>query len=173
VKLSLSFLGAAGTVTGSKYLIENATHRILVDCGLFQGFRPLRQRNWEEFPVDPASISAVVLTRAHLDHSGHLPLLVRQGFRGSIFCSSATADLCEILLRDAGRLQENDAEYANRRGFSKHKPALPLYTEEDAQNALRLIRAVPFHQQQTLPGGCVCRKLDSAILMVKAAKDRS
>lgn len=153
MSLKLSFLGGAGTVTGSKYLIESASHRILVDCGLFQGGRSLREMNWKRFPVAPAGISAVVLTHAHLDHSGALPLLVRQGFEGPIICSEATAALCEVLLRDAGHLQEQDARYANKRGFSRHKPALPLYTVKDAEAALRLLRPIPFHREHELPGG--------------------
>jgi metallo-beta-lactamase family protein len=150
--LKLSFLGGAGTVTGSKYLVESPSHRILVDCGLFQGSRTLREANWARFPVEPASISAIVLTHAHLDHSGALPLLVKQGFKGAIICSEATAALCEILLRDSGYLQEQDARYANERKFSKHKPALPLYTVKDAEAALRLLTPVPFHSEQQLPG---------------------
>ena len=132
----LQFLGATGTVTGSKYLVETRAARMLVDCGLFQGFKDLRLRNWSAPPFSAAAISAVVLTHAHLDHSGYLPLLVRNGFVGPIFCSPATFDLCRILLPDAGRLQEEEAQYANRHGYSKHKPARPLYTEEDATRAL-------------------------------------
>lgn len=153
MSLRLSFLGGAGTVTGSKYLVESTSHRILVDCGLFQGNRTLRETNWERFPVEPASISAVVLTHAHLDHSGALPLLVKQGFEGAIMCSEATASLCEILLRDSGHLQEQDARYANERKFSRHKPALPLYTVKDAEAALRLLRPISFHSEQKLKGG--------------------
>jgi len=123
--MRLTFLGGAGTVTGSKYLIEPAGQRYLVDCGLFQGLKELRLRNWDRLPFDPLSLSAVLLTHAHLDHSGYLPLLVKNGFRGPIYCTSSTADLCEILLPDSGHLQEKDAEFANRHGFSKHKPALP------------------------------------------------
>jgi metallo-beta-lactamase family protein len=155
--LTLSFLGGAGTVTGSKYLVENADHRILIDCGLFQGFKALRLKNWAPFPVDPASIEALVLTHAHIDHSGHLPLLVKQGFGGPIYCSDATAALCGILLPDSGYLQEKDAEFANRHGFSKHKPALPLYTQEDAERSLGQFRAVAFDQDQTLPSGGAIR----------------
>lgn len=151
--LRLSFLGGAGTVTGSKYLIESTAHRLLVDCGLFQGGRALREMNWARFPVAPSSISAVLLTHAHLDHSGALPLLVKQGFNGAIVCSEATAALCEVLLRDAGHLQEQDARYANKRGFSRHKPALPLYKVQDAEAALRLLRPIPFAESQALPGG--------------------
>ena len=159
MSIKLSFLGAAGTVTGSKYLLENGSQRLLIDCGLFQGERELREANWARFPVDPASISAVMLTHAHLDHCGYLPVLVKGGFRGDILCSEATADLCEILLRDAGHLQESDAHFANRHGFSRHKPALPLYTVEDAEAALRQLWTIPFHQTQTLPGGAQLRLL--------------
>ena len=153
MNLSLSFLGGVGTVTGSKYLVEHDKHRILVDCGLFQGFKALRLKNWAPFPVEPRSIETVILTHAHIDHSGYLPLLVKQGFAGRILCSKATADLCQILLPDAGHLQEKDAEFANRHGFSKHKPALPLYTEADARKVLDYLTPVPFDQERTLPGG--------------------
>jgi len=138
----LQFLGATGTVTGSKYLVETDTARLLVDCGLFQGFKDLRLRNWSASPVSASALSAVVLSHAHLDHSGYLPLLVRNGFVGPVFCSPATFDLCRILLPDAGRLQEEEAQYANRRGYSKHRPARPLYTEEDAKRALANFRPV-------------------------------
>ena len=153
MSFKLSFLGGAGTVTGSKYLIENEGHKILVDCGLFQGFKALRLRNWEKFPVDPRNIEAVVLTHAHLDHSGYLPLLVKQGFSGPVICSEATAEYCEILLPDAGRIQEKDAEYANRHRFSKHKPALPLYTAADAMIALKSMRPATFNHDHEVPGG--------------------
>lgn len=140
---SLWFLGGVETVTGSRFLVEREGARVLVDCGLFQGLRELRRRNWQPFPVEPASIDAVVLTHAHLDHCGFLPALARDGFRGPVFASPPTAELAAILLADAGHLQEEDAAYANRKGFSKHAPALPLYTEEDARAALALVRAVP------------------------------
>jgi metallo-beta-lactamase family protein len=135
-KLRLSFFGAAGTVTGSRYLIETEDQRILVDCGLFQGRKELRARNWSRLPFDPRSIDAVVLTHAHIDHSGFLPALVRAGFGGSIYCSEGTFELCKILLPDSAHLQEEDAKFANKRGFSRHKPALPLYTREDADRCL-------------------------------------
>jgi metallo-beta-lactamase family protein len=157
MSLKLSFLGAAGTVTGSKYLVQDDRHRLLIDCGLFQGFKALRLKNWALFPVEPRSIEAVVLTHAHLDHSGYLPLLVKRGFRGPIFCSQATADLCAILLPDAGHLQQKDAEYANRHGFSKHKPALPLYTELDARKALEHLIPIPFDLNHKLPHSGVAR----------------
>jgi metallo-beta-lactamase family protein len=153
VTLKITFLGAAGTVTGSKYALDNGSHTLLIDCGLFQGFKALRLRNWEPLPIDPNQFSAVLLTHAHLDHSGYLPLLVRRGFKGPVFCSQATADLCAILLPDAGHLQEKDAEFANRHGFSKHKPALPLFTVTDARAALELLRPVAFDRPIALPGG--------------------
>ncbi|MEJ5992352.1 MBL fold metallo-hydrolase [Ramlibacter sp. PS3R-8] len=142
--MRLTFMGAAGTVTGSKYLLEHDGRRLLVDCGLFQGLKQLRLRNWDRFPLDPASIDAVVLTHAHIDHSGYLPGLIKKGFKGPVFATEATRDLCELLLPDSGHLQEEDAFYANRHGFSKHHPAEPLYTEEDGRRALRLFRAQPF-----------------------------
>ncbi|MBI4275459.1 MAG: MBL fold metallo-hydrolase [Rhizobiales bacterium] len=153
MSLKLSFLGGAGTVTGSKYLVEAENHKLLVDCGLFQGFKELRLKNWAPFPVQPRSIDAVLLTHAHLDHTGYLPLLVKNGFSGPVFCSESTADFCGILLPDSGHLQEKDAEFANRHGFSKHKPALPLYTLEDAERSLRQIKPISFTQTHQLPGG--------------------
>lgn len=142
--MKLSFLGAASTVTGSKYLIEHEGQRLLVDCGLFQGYKNLRLLNWQPFHFDPASLDAVVLTHAHLDHSGALPLLIRNGFRGPVYATPATIDLCGLLLPDSGHIQEEDARYANRRHSSRHDPALPLYTEEDARHALTFFRPLPF-----------------------------
>jgi metallo-beta-lactamase family protein len=153
----LSFLGAAGTVTGSKYALSNGQHTLLVDCGLFQGFKTLRLRNWAPLPIEPERIGAVILTHAHLDHSGYLPLLVRRGFKGPVLCSRATADLCAILLPDAGHLQEKDAEFANRHGFSKHKPALPLFTEADAQAALATLKSIDFDAPVPVFGGATLR----------------
>ncbi len=144
--MRLSFLGAAGTVTGSRYLVQIDDRKILVDCGLFQGYKPLRLRNWAPFPFPPPEIDAVVLTHAHLDHSGYLPALVRDGFRGPIFCSGGTRELAQILLPDSGRLQEEEAQYANRKRYSKHHPALPLYCEDDARKALERFRAIEFGQ---------------------------
>jgi metallo-beta-lactamase family protein len=142
--MDLTFLGATGTVTGSRYLVKAGGATLLVDCGLFQGLKQLRLRNREPFPVDVTEIDAVILTHAHLDHSGYLPLLIRNGFSGPVLCTPATRALCEILLPDSGRLQEEDAAYANRHGFSRHSPALPLYTEEDANRALSRLLEVPF-----------------------------
>lgn len=139
-KMQLTFLGAAGTVTGSKYLLQHDSRRILIDCGLFQGLKRLRERNWQPAPFDPKTLDAVVLTHAHLDHTGYLPVLVRAGFRGPVYCTAATRQLLGILLPDSARLQEEEAQYANRRRYSKHSPALPLYTEADARGALELLR---------------------------------
>jgi metallo-beta-lactamase family protein len=151
--MEIRFLGATGTVTGSKYLVSTGAQKILVDCGLFQGFKQLRLRNWAPLPLDPRAIDAVILTHAHIDHSGCLPLLVRNGFRGTVYCSSGTRDLCEILLPDAAHLQEEEARYANRKGFSRHHPALPLYTRDDAAHALRLLKAVEFGRSVDLGAG--------------------
>ena len=142
--VKLTFLGGVGTVTGSKYLVDTGEARILVDCGLFQGYKQLRLRNWKPLPIDPASIDAVVLTHAHIDHSGYLPVLVKNGFRGKIHCTEATFDLCAILLPDSAYLQEREAERANRYGYSKHKPALPLYEQQDVEKTLELFETAPF-----------------------------
>src|SRR5512144_2086577 len=133
---SIRFLGAAGTVTGSRHLVEHGSVRVLVDAGLFQGAKELRLRNRAPWPFPPESLSAVVLTHAHVDHTGGLPLLVRDGYAGRVHCTSATRDLCGLLLPDSGRLQEEEARFANQKGYSKHAPnALPLYTEADANGA--------------------------------------
>ncbi|MBN8499344.1 MBL fold metallo-hydrolase [Accumulibacter sp.] len=151
--LTLTSLGGAGTVTGSKHLLEHDGRRILVDCGLFQGLKNLRELNWAKLPVDPASIDAVVLTHAHLDHSGYLPKLVRDGFRGPIVSTRATREVAELILKDSGHLQEKDAEYANRKGFSKHKPALPLYGLRDAERAMEFFSPIATHTPIDLPAG--------------------
>lgn len=151
--LTLAFLGGAGTVTGSKYLLETDGQQILVDCGLFQGLKQLRLRNWAPFPVKPHSIGAIVLTHAHLDHSGYLPAIVRDGYSGRIYCSAASEEFCGILLPDSGHIQEKDAEFANRHGFSKHKPALPLYTLAHAKNSLARFTSVPFDRDSELFAG--------------------
>ncbi len=143
---SLTFLGAAGTVTGSKHLLDLGDHRILVDCGLFQGLKELRLRNWAALPVEAASIDAVVLTHAHLDHCGYLPRLVAQGFNGRIFCTPGTRDLCTLVLPDSAHLQEEDARHANRHGYSKHAPALPLYTSLDAARTLTRLQPVGYER---------------------------
>ena len=150
---SLTFLGAARTVTGSKYLLEVDGHRILIDCGLFQGLKDLRLRNWSPLPVPPETIDCVVLTHAHIDHSGWLPRLVSQGFAGPVYCTAGTADLCRLVLPDAAHLQEEDAKFANKRGYSKHQPALPLYTELDAAEALSRLKPSPFGKKIAIGNG--------------------
>ncbi len=145
--MRLTFLGASGAVTGSKYLLELDGLRLLIDCGLFQGLKRLRERNWQALPFDPASLDAVLLTHAHIDHSGYLPVLVRAGFRGPVYCTDATRRLLSIMLPDAARLQEEEAQFANRHGFSKHSPALPLYTEVDARAALERLHPIALPSQ--------------------------
>lgn len=148
--MKLTFLGATKTVTGSRYLVEADGKKVLVDCGLFQGFKELRLRNWAKFPVPPGEVDAVILTHAHLDHSGYLPLLVKQGFRGKIYCTPPTLDLCKLLLPDSGYLQEEDARRANKYGYTKHKPALPLYTLADAEESLGHFQTIPFGKEKYL-----------------------
>jgi metallo-beta-lactamase family protein len=150
---NLSFLGGAGSVTGSRFLVETEHSKLLVDCGLFQGYKQLRLKNWEPLGLDPAHLDAVILTHAHLDHSGYLPALVKQGFSSPVLCTQLTRELCDILLPDAARIQEADAEHANREGFSRHHPARPLYTEHDARCILQHFRTSRFGEEQTLPGG--------------------
>lgn len=140
---NITFYGGVGTVTGSKYLLENTGRRILVDCGLFQGPRELRERNWQDPPFDPNSIDAVIITHAHIDHAGWLPRLVNLGYGGPVFTSGATADLLKILLPDSARLQEEEADFRNRHALTRHAPALPLYDEDDARRALELVQPVP------------------------------
>ncbi len=151
--LTLTSLGGAGTVTGSKHLLASGDKRILIDCGLFQGLKNLRELNWEPLPIAPSDIDAVILTHAHLDHSGYLPKLVRDGFRGKIYATEATRDVAELILKDSGHLQEKDAEYANRKGFSKHNPALALYGIRDAERSLEFFSTVPFDTPIELPFG--------------------
>ena len=150
---SLTFLGAARTVTGSKHLLDIDGQRILFDCGLFQGLKELRERNWAPLPIRPETINAVVLTHAHIDHTGWLPRLVAQGFKGPVYCTGGTADLCKLVLPDAAHLQEEDAKFANKRGFSKHHPAMPLYTGEDAAEALSRLKPNPFNKKVTVVPG--------------------
>ena len=153
MSVTITFLGAANTVTGSKYLVTHGDQRLLLDCGLFQGYKMLRLRNWQPLPVAPSQIDAVVLTHAHLDHSGYLPLLARDGYTGSIHATAGTRDLCAILLPDSGYLQEEDAAFLNRHQLSKHVPALPLYTRLDAQHCLKQFQTHAFHQPfEPIPG---------------------
>jgi metallo-beta-lactamase family protein len=167
--LKLSFLGATQTVTGSRYLLNCGDRSVLVDCGLFQGFKNLRLKNWARLPFDPRSPSAVLLTHAHLDHSGYLPVLVREGFAGHIYATPATIALCQILLPDSGRLQEEQAQFANRHGFSKHTPALPLYTEQDAHECLKRFRPVPFDEETEIVSGVRARFVRAGHLLGAAS----
>ena len=143
--MKIQFLGAAGTVTGSRYLLRHGHTSVLIDCGLFQGVKNLRLRNWQPLPFPAEKIDAVVLTHAHLDHSGYLPRLIREGFKGPIYCTRATEALAKILLPDSGRLQEEDAQRANKHGYTKHHPAEPLYTAEEAENSLKYFKTQPYH----------------------------
>ncbi len=161
----LQFLGAARTVTGSKHLLDTGTAKVLVDCGLFQGLKELRERNWNDLPVRPADITAVVLTHAHLDHCGYLPRLVAQGFRGRIFCTPGTQDLCRIVLPDAGRIQEEDAENANRHSYTKHAPALPLYTEADAFRAISQLQPVGYDRPMPVADGVEAEFINAGHLL--------
>jgi metallo-beta-lactamase family protein len=174
--MKIQFIGATGTVTGSKYLLSTGSKKILIDCGLFQGLKELRLRNWQLQPFKAREIDAVLLTHAHLDHSGYIPLLVKQGFQGKIYCSHATKELCKILLPDSGFLQEEDARFANKYGFSRHKPALPLYTRDDAERSLNFLHPTPFHEEVTLdetlsfrliPAGHI---LGASLIKVRASK---
>jgi len=144
--MRITFLGAAETVTGSKFLLSHGNKNVLVDCGLFQGYKPLRERNWEKLPIGAHSIDAIILTHAHIDHSGYIPRLVKDGFKGNIYCSEGTFDLCRILLPDSGHIHEEDANRANRYGYTKHHPALPLYTEREARRSLKQFKVVPIGQ---------------------------
>lgn len=142
--MQISFLGATKTVTGSKYLLSIDQQRVLVDCGLYQGYKELRLRNWAPLPIDPKSIDVVLITHAHIDHTGYLPLLVKNGFSGPIYATQATFDLCSILLPDSGHIQEEDAKRANKYGYSKHHPALPLYTKSEAEHALKQFKIIDY-----------------------------
>lgn len=148
--VTVKFLGAAKSVTGSKYLLDIGNFRLLFDSGLFQGLKELRLRNRHEFPVDPASIHAVVISHAHIDHTGYLPRLVREGFNGPVYCTQPTAELMEIMLLDSAKLQEEEAEFAKKKGYSKHENPEPLYTEEDAKATIKLIRTVKYNEELTL-----------------------
>ena len=165
MSLTLTSFGAARTVTGSKHLLEYGNHKILVDCGQFQGLKALRERNWQPLP---ANVDNVILTHAHLDHCGLLPRLVQQGFGGRIFCTPATAELTKIVLADAGRLQEEDAERANRKGYTKHNPALPLFTEADAAKAVTLLLPVGYDQPVPVAPGITAEFLNAGHLLGSA-----
>jgi metallo-beta-lactamase family protein len=154
---SITFYGAAGTVTGSRFLLEHEGSRVLVDCGLFQGRKDLRERNWAPWPFDPKTVDAVVLTHAHIDHTGGLPRFVREGYRGPVYATGGTKDLCGILLPDSARIQEEEAHYANKRGYSKHHPALPLYEEQDAFAALRLFETFGYEKTRQVAKGISVR----------------
>jgi metallo-beta-lactamase family protein len=166
--VKLTFLGAARTVTGSKYLLDVDGPRVLVDCGLFQGLKDLRERNWQPLPVRADGIGAVVLTHAHLDHCGFLPRLVNQGFRGRIFCTPATAELARIVLADAAHLQEEDAERANRKGYTKHSPALPLFTTADASRAMSMLQPVGYDRPVPIGPGITVDFLNAGHLLGSA-----
>lgn len=168
VSMKLRFLGAAGTVTGSRYLLEQESTRVLVDCGLFQGVKNIRDRNWEPFPVNPGQLDAVLLTHAHLDHSGYLPRLMREGFHGPIHCTETTAELVGILLEDSARLQEEDARHANRHGYSKHQPAAPLYTAEEAERVQKQLRPHAFEEAFTV-GPLTCRFIPAGHILGAAS----
>lgn len=165
----VTFLGATQTVTGSKYLVRYGDGRVLVDAGMFLGEKHWREQNWAPFPVHAASLSGVVLTHAHLDHVGYLPVLVKNGFTGPVWCTLGTAELAEIVLRDAGRLQENDAEDAARRGYSRHYPPLPLFTEEDAERVLPLLRVVDFNDDLELGDGLMARLVPAGHILGSAS----
>ena len=166
--MKLTFLGAARTVTGSKHLLEVEGHQVLTDCGLFQGLKALRERNWQPLPVRADAIAAVVLTHAHLDHCGFLPRLVNQGFRGRIFCTPATAELARIVLADAAHLQEEDAERANRKGYTKHNPALPLFTTADANRAMAMLQPVGYDRPMPVAPGVTVDFLNAGHLLGSA-----
>jgi len=163
--ISLTFLGAARTVTGSKYLIEANGARVMVDAGLFQGLKELRLRNWQDLPMPASSIDAIILTHAHLDHCGYLPRIVAQGFRGRVICTAGTQDLCRIVLPDSAKLQEEDADYANRHGFSKHKPALPLYREIDAARALMQLQPCGYERPMPVAAGIEAEFINAGHLL--------
>lgn len=166
--MEIDFYGATGTVTGSKYLVRGASASVLIDCGLYQGYKQLRLRNWAPPPFDVTAINAVVLTHAHLDHTGYLPLLIKKGFNGRVYCTEATRALCRILLPDSGRLQEEEAEHANRNRWSKHTPALPLYTEADAMHALEHLESRPFDQDFDVATGIHARFLPAGHILGSA-----
>jgi metallo-beta-lactamase family protein len=174
--MDIQFIGATGTVTGSKYLLSSDSHKVLVDCGLFQGQRQLRDRNWEPLPINASEITSVLITHAHIDHTGYIPLLIKHGFRGKIYCSHGTAELCKLLLLDSGHLQEEEARYANKHTYSKHTPALPLYTRQDAEECLKYFHPIDFNHEidlgenlkfQLMPAGHI---LGSSLIKINDGK---
>jgi metallo-beta-lactamase family protein len=167
--MKLDFLGATGTVTGSKYLLEAGGRRLLIDCGLFQGRKELRLRNWQDPPFDPAVLDAIVLTHAHVDHCAYLPRLVRLGYQRPVYATPATIDLLGLVLPDSAHLQEEEAQYANEKGYSKHRPALPLYTAADADAALRLLRPLPYHELREVVPGVAVRPTDAGHILGSAS----
>ena len=167
----LNFYGATGIVTGSRYLLETQGKRLLIDCGMFQGIKEDRERNWESFPVSPIDIDAVLLTHAHIDHSGYLPRLGHNGFKGKVYCTYATRDLCDVMLQDSAHLQEEDAEYANKKGFSKHQPALPLYNVQDALQVLRQFAPVYYGEDLFLTENLRIKFRDAGHILGSALVD--
>jgi metallo-beta-lactamase family protein len=165
---SLTFLGAAETVTGSKHLLDTGASQVLVDCGLFQGLKHLRERNWQALPIPAGAIDAVILTHAHLDHCGYLPRLAAQGFKGPVLCTPGTQELCSLVLPDSARIQEEDAREANRKGYSKHHPALPLYTSAEAERALSLLRSVHYGRTEPVVAGLEVEFLNAGHLLGSA-----
>src|SRR5262245_8757046 len=165
VSATLTFLGAAGTVTGSQHLLEDGPRRILLDCGLFQGLKELRERNWAPSRANATTLEAVLLSHAHIDHSGYLPRLARDGFEGPVFCTAGTADLLRVMLPDAAHLQEEEAEWNNRHATSKHAPALPLFTSEDADRVLAHVKPVPFDTPFTPASGVEARFINSGHIL--------
>lgn len=165
MSLSIGFFGATGTVTGSKYLVRAGQTRVVVDCGMFQGERRLREMNWLPSPFRPNEASAALLTHAHVDHSGLLPRFVKEGFRGPIYTTPATAEMARILLLDSAKLQEEDAEYANRKGFSRHHPALPLYTERDVERTMARFKAAQYRQEVHLSAELSARFLNAGHIL--------
>jgi metallo-beta-lactamase family protein len=167
-RMRITFYGAAQTVTGSRFLVETDDHKTLVDCGLFQGPRVWKERNWGDLPFDATAVNDVVLTHAHIDHTGFLPRFAKLGFRNRVHCTPATADLLSIMLPDSGHIQEEDAAFANRKAYSRHDPALPLYTEEDARSVLLQLSPLPFYQRKDLSKGLQFRLLRAGHILGSA-----
>ena len=163
--VTLKFLGAAGTVTGSRYLISLGGKKILIDCGLFQGLKELRLRNWQPMPIDAASIDLVIISHAHIDHTGYLPRLVKEGFKGKILCTHATSDLMHIMLKDAARLQEEEAEFAFKKGYSRHSKPEPLFTLEDAESVFPLVHGHPMGKSIPIDAMCSIRFINAGHIL--------